>query len=288
MAKRFISPNWRALRKLSPELQRCFFYCWDQADAAGVYEMDIEYMEVDLGFHLSFDELLKLPGAKKISATKFLFTDFIIVNYGGLLKHGYNPHKPVFRAIDQHGAENFSDLEIKIESGSKEEKKIQAIKIFFKLENKKIKLEEEDEDKEEDEGEDMEGVKGEGNTGLVHELLTEFKTHFPEYPVEQAEDFPPCLALAYKIGKTLSLTKYQVLNGSGNLVKKRWGEILEVISSDKWYSSKSISFLNKDFQNLIQTVEASKKNGSHKQTFNGGKESKSGTSKDRLEAARRF
>lgn len=140
MAKRFIRPNWKVLRKLPQELRQAWFYCWDQADAIGVYEYDTLYMQADLGFVVNFDELLKLPEAEKISPEKFLFRDFIAVNYTKL-KHEYNPHKPAWRALEQNGLSINSSLN----------------QACYKL----IKEEEDvNEGKDEEEGEDKGGAGG--------------------------------------------------------------------------------------------------------------------------------
>jgi hypothetical protein len=266
--KRFIQPNWRVLGKLSAELFKCYFYCWNKADDAGVYELDIEYMQADLKFHLSFEELLKLPGVKKIGEAKLLFTDFLHVNYNGILKAGYNPHKPIFRAIEFHGAENFADLDVMIESGVKEDKKIQAIKYFFKLENIFSSLLNGDVNENGDGDKKGEGVGEEkGNqVGITHDMKADYKKFFPKY-ADEDKDMPALLSLAYKIGNQLNISKHDVVNGSGHLVRTRWGEMLPMIATDKWYSKKSISFLDNDFTGLNQAFEASKNliNGTHKQ-----------------------
>jgi hypothetical protein len=101
MAKRFVNPDWKTLRHLSANLQRAYFYCWDKADACGVYEHDKLYMKADLGITITLDELAKLPGVRILSGGRVFFTDFILVNYG-TLKEGYNPHKPAFRALEKN------------------------------------------------------------------------------------------------------------------------------------------------------------------------------------------
>lgn len=127
MAKRFINPDWKQLRKLSEHLRQCYFYCWDKADHVGVYEYDPVYLKADLGFDVSFEDLLTLPEAKKISPEKIIFLNFLVVNYG-TLRENYNPHKPVFRDLAKNKLQLDSSL-------------IQAC----------VKEEEEDEDEEEDE-----------------------------------------------------------------------------------------------------------------------------------------
>ncbi len=131
----FFNPNWKELRKLSSKVREAYFYCWDKADACGVYEFDPVYFKADLGFILSPADLQLIPNIKKIASDKYLFTDYISINYG-VLKEGYNPHKPAFRDL----LKNNITLEF----------------INFQA---RTKLEEEDKD--EEEGEDVKGVVGE-------------------------------------------------------------------------------------------------------------------------------
>jgi hypothetical protein len=123
MAKRFYKPDWKQLRNLTDTLRQCYFYCWDKCDNAGVYEFDAIYLKADLGFNISFDQLLLLPHAKKIAPEKFIFLDFLNVNYG-VLKEGYNPHKPAFRDLTKHNLQLNSTLNqayIKLEEEDEEE-----------------------------------------------------------------------------------------------------------------------------------------------------------------------
>lgn len=120
MAKRFVNPDWKILRKLSSNLQRAYFYCWDKADACGMYEHDPAYMKADLGVVISISELAKLPNVKVYEGGKIFFSDFIETNYG-TLKEGYNPHKPVFRALEKNKISSLSEACPKLEDEDEEE-----------------------------------------------------------------------------------------------------------------------------------------------------------------------
>lgn len=120
MAKRFVNPDWKLLRKLSPNLQRAYFYCWDKADACGVYVYDQAYLKVDLGVSISLKELGTLPGAKILTGERIFFTDFIETNYGSL-KEGYNPHKPVYRALEKNQILSLNQACFKLEEEGEDE-----------------------------------------------------------------------------------------------------------------------------------------------------------------------
>jgi hypothetical protein len=141
MAKRFVSPDWKVLRKLSPSLRQAYFYCWDKADACGVYEHDPLYMKADLGFALSVAELKKLPGVNILSGERIFFTDFILTNYG-TLKEGYNPHKPVFRALEKNKISSLLEACAKLEDEDegKEEDEDEGKEEEAKDKRKKVEL----------------------------------------------------------------------------------------------------------------------------------------------------
>ncbi len=126
--KKFISPNWKVLRKLSSSLTQAWFYVWDQADACGVYVYDEDYLAVDLGEKISFEQLLQLPNVQDLGGGRILLLDYIEVNYVNL-KPDYNPHKPAFRSLEKNNLKLNSSLN----------------QALFKLE---------DEDEKEDEGKD--------------------------------------------------------------------------------------------------------------------------------------
>lgn len=168
--KKFINPDWKALRKLEPSLKQAWFYLWDKCDAIGVYEHDEEYFRIDNGFDIDFNDLLYLPNSVKISGTKILLTDYIIINYGQL-KENYNPHKPAFRDLEKSNLSLNSSL-------------TQACP--------KLEDEEEDKDEEEDEGEEKQKKVVEKSEkekvvpespygdGRLHYLCKVFATENPE------------------------------------------------------------------------------------------------------------
>lgn len=116
MAKRFISPDWKALRKLPDSLQRAWFYMWDKCDEAGVYEYDSEYMKLDLSLKqaLSVSDLIRCPEVVLLPGGQLYIKNFIEVNYG-TLKEGYNPHKPAFRSILKYNLSSLNQASMKLE-----------------------------------------------------------------------------------------------------------------------------------------------------------------------------
>lgn len=237
MSKRFICPNWKELRAISPDLQRAFFYCWDKADAIGVYEYDPDYMSVDLGFKVSFEDLLKIPNVKKIGAAKFIFLDFIEVNYTAL-KPGYNPHKPAFRDLERH-----------------------KLTLNSSLNQACIKLEEEEEDKEEDKDR-LEGVvggeKNEQPPGPAKNDLSP-TGYFPK--AEDVGDLPSAKIEAVKM-------KLRARNGvsiTNEDVGDLWGAFkIQNLTGEKSY--RNLNDVHNHFLNTCNTIKINEKN---RRNFNG-------------------
>ena len=207
MAKRFVNPDWKALRSLSPNLQRAYFYCWDKADACGMYEHDPVYMKADLGIALSIQDLAKLPGAKVVKGEKIFFTDFIEVNYGKL-KEGYNPHKPAFRALEKNKISSLDQACVKLED------------------------EEEEEDVKEEEDEDVKEEEDEEEDKGRPKILNPFGSNLPEwdgwkqYKLEEHRE-------RYKSPKTelAALTNlFKLANGDPAAAR----EIIETSIANRW------------------------------------------------------
>ena len=139
MAKRFIEPEWKELRKLPEHLQRAWFYIWDKADNIGVYHYDKDYLKLDLGlqYAISLEDLAALPKCEILPGERILIKNFLVVNYKEL-KPNYNPHKPAFRDLEKN-----------------------KLKLNSSLDEAWFKLEEEDKDKDEEEDKDEKGVQGE-------------------------------------------------------------------------------------------------------------------------------
>lgn len=116
MAKRFIDTELRRkeLRGVDPKHRLSYEWLWQNCDAAGVWEVDMDLFRFELGFKLNVEGLVKsCPWVKVLPSGSVFLTDFARVNYG-TLKAGYNPHKPVFRSLEKNGIDpvtlQFQDL----------------------------------------------------------------------------------------------------------------------------------------------------------------------------------
>jgi hypothetical protein len=99
---------------------------------------------------------------------------------------------------------------------------------------------------------------------LVPVMVEEFKKSFSKYPIEEHKDFKACFEMAKKIGEEESLTPVQILSEGREYVLKRWREIITFIQKDKWYSTRSLEYLNKDWQQLNLKLNS---NGTNRKNY---------------------
>lgn len=108
---------------------------------------------------------------------------------------------------------------------------------------------------------------------LAPQMVQVYKTNFPDYPVDQNNDFPACVEIAAKVASMKGWPAQSITNGRQPDVLKEWEAIVLFCRGDSWYSKRSISNLNKEFQTLILS-----KNGTKQRTAAAGKNNYSGTS----------
>lgn len=98
--------------------------------------------------------------------------------------------------------------------------------------------------------------------GLPQSMVEIFVKAFPGYPRDDSKDFAACLQIAYCLASQNGWDWQFVLNGHMLDVLNKWEEIAKWAAADRWFRTKSISFFNNNFQDLIQA----KNNGTARQT----------------------
>ena len=106
---------------------------------------------------------------------------------------------------------------------------------------------------------------------LTPKMVEGFKKHYPHYPVDEKSDFGACLQIAYLIAKQKKWTRESVLNENLQNVLDAWEKIVQFSTTDKWYSTRSISDFLREFQRIVQSMTAAAK----PKTFQKQEESKS-------------
>lgn len=108
-------------------------------------------------------------------------------------------------------------------------------------------------------------------TTINPKMVEVFKRHYPHYPVDEKSDFGACLQIAYLIAKQKKWTRESVLNENLQNVLDAWEKIVQFSTTDKWYSTRSISDFLREFQRIVQSMTAAAK----PKTFQKQEESKS-------------
>lgn len=99
------------------------------------------------------------------------------------------------------------------------------------------------------------------STPLPGAMLEMFVKAFPEYPRQDVKDYTACMQLGYQLVALHGWSWETANNGRMFEVLGKWKEIVAWIPSSSWFRTKSLSFLNDKFQDLIQA----KNNGTGQQ-----------------------
>jgi uncharacterized protein YdaU (DUF1376 family) len=91
--------------------------------------------------------------------------------------------------------------------------------------------------------------------GITQAMLAQFKATSPSYPVDAEKDLPACLSIAYRIGKMKNWTKTDVTEGKKNDVVALWVRMLDFVHQDKWFATRSIADLDKEWQRLVMSYK---------------------------------
>ena len=106
MAKRFIETDlWKKkwFRKLPTNVKLFYFYILTNCDHAGMYDVDLELAEFQIGMDIDKDNILKHIGEhiEIIKDDKWFLRKFVDFQYG-ILKDTNNAHRSVIKQLDKY------------------------------------------------------------------------------------------------------------------------------------------------------------------------------------------
>lgn len=122
---------------------------------------------------------------------------------------------------------------------------------------------------------------------IAPKMVTVFKTAYPKYPIDREADFKSCVEIAKKIALNNGWSKSSILNGRMNDVLSNWSAMVNYSKNDKWFSTRSISDFNKEFQRLIQSINSSN-DGREKSTASNSRNSRDNKPTPELKSSRGF
>lgn len=86
----------------------------------------------------------------------------------------------------------------------------------------------------------------------------------PKYQMEELNDFPPLLKIAYKIAKAKGWQQSDVTNGKLDETVNSWDKVVSFIRGDDFYKKLELTTIEKKWTGLIQTMQAVKEGSSKK------------------------
>lgn len=87
---------------------------------------------------------------------------------------------------------------------------------------------------------------------LPQRMMEIYVAEFSGYPQQQEKDFAACLQIAYQLAELSGWPWQSALNGRMPDILDQWRQIVQWIKTSSWFRTKSITFLNDKFQDLIQ------------------------------------
>ena len=142
MAKRFIETDiWKKkwFRKLPTNVKLFYFYILTNCDHAGMYDVDLELAEFQIGMDIDKDNILKYIGEhiEIIKDDKWFLRKFVDFQYG-ILKDTNNAHKSVIKILNRYGINLGASQELtsSLQADQDKEQDKEKVKNKKKKENK--------------------------------------------------------------------------------------------------------------------------------------------------------
>lgn len=278
MAKRFTDTNKykKSFYRALPGAYKLFWdFLYHDCDHAGIWIIDFDIAQTYVGhdmlvsretalelFNKDEVRIMELPGGKK-----WFIIPFIEFQYGRLSEKN-KAHNSIISVLKKHDLID-DDLKLK-EKSIPPSSPLQGAKEM----DKEMEMEEE-----------MDFGKSENL--LAPKMVFIFKESYPDYPADKTTDFPACVQIAKKIATSKGWKKAELTNGKLEDTLNFWRDIVFFSKTDSWFSTRSISDFNKEYQRLIQKITNG--NTAHKQPV---AESKSGkpasTSDSKIDALNKW
>ena len=262
MAKRFFSTkiwdeDW--FLDMPTEYRLFWFYLISSCDHAGIFKVNLGSFCRLNGVKVDPSEALVLLNTGKqrireINKTTWLIEDFFCYQYGETFNPNNRVHKSIETVYKLHGVNLTSIRGLKDhKEGVKDKDKdkdikepvINPVEVLF------------------------------DKNSLTPKMVEVFKKHYPYYPVDEKSDFQACLQIAYLIAKQKKWSRESVLTENLQNVLDAWDKIVQFSTTDKWYSTRSISDFQREFQRIVESMTAAAK----PKTFQKQEESKSAAPK---------
>lgn len=89
--------------------------------------------------------------------------------------------------------------------------------------------------------------------GIAWDMIEAFKQRFPHYWIDQEKDPMAVMQIANKIADQKGFQKHEIILVKRPEILKEWVKYIDFAASDNWFSKRSISDLNREWQRLLQS-----------------------------------
>lgn len=252
MAKRFTDTN-KYKKSFVRSLPGAYKLFWDflyhDCDNAGIWIIDFDIAQTYVGkdMPISKDEALRLFNEDEeriveiAGGKKWFIPSFIEFQYGHLSEKN-KAHSTVILILKKL---NLIDESLQLI------KNLRPLKAPLQGAKEMVMEKEKEMDKEED--------FGMSENLLAPQMVRVFKSCFPKYPEDREVDFPACIQIAFKIAKSNGWMKEAVTNGKMKDTVAAWESIVQFSSTDDWLKTRSIPDFNKEYQRIIQKMNANER-----------------------------
>lgn len=245
MAKRFTDTNKykKAFMRGLPGAYKLFWdFLYHDCDHCGIWIVDFDIAQTYVGkdMPISREKALELFNEDEIrivvlaGGKKWFIPSFIEFQYGHLSEKN-RAHITVISTLKKL---NLIDVTLKLQTDIKP-----LISPF-----------QGDKDKDKEQEQEIEQDFGKSENLLAPQMVAAFKKSYPTYPEDKKSDYPACFQIAQKIAKSKGWTQESITNGRMEDAINFWTEIVQFSKTDNWFSTRSISDFNKEYQRLIQKM----------------------------------
>lgn len=263
MAKRF-TDSLKYKKKFFRDLPGPYKLLWDflyhDCDNCGIWIVDFNMAQnyVGLDMPVDMETALKLfnNGEQRIveirAGEKWFLPGYIEFQYVQLSEKN-RAHIPVIGTLKKLGLLNI-DLSL-----------IQNLKEDTgPLQGAKYKAKDKDKEKVKDKEPPEEIVFN--PDGVCPDMASIFQIHNPNYPKNQATDYPAVKEIAEKIFEAQKLSGNDFTHTDNRAaILHRWGELVKHIKADPFLSKYSLTQINKHFQSVVQSLNNGNQNGKTRQ-----------------------
>jgi hypothetical protein len=250
MPKRFTDTNKYKkpfIRSLPGAYKLLWDFLYHDCDHAGIWIVDFEIAQAYVGsdmpikkdvalelFNTEEKRIVEIDGGKKWFIPSFIEFQYI------KLSDNNRAHLNVISVLKKFDLLN-TDLTLKLEIKP----------LPSPLQGVKEQVQEQEKEQEQDFGK---------SENLLPKMFLQFKKKKPSYPEDRERDMKALQSISVFICKQLGISYQPQEPDVGEKVMEAWSTIVDFISDDQFYNSKSLTSISYNIQSVISSIQNGKSN----------------------------